>query len=208
MLAMADSLFLRACRRQPVERTPIWMMRQAGRYLPAYRAVRARASFLDLCRNPDLACEVTLQPIDEFGFDAAILFSDILITLPAMGLEVAFPDAGPKIAAPVRDQAAIDALRVPDPEAELPFVMAAVRTIKAALAGRVPLIGFAGAPLTMLTYAVEGGGSKDYAHTKALLFGAPAAAHALLDKLTRTCASYLAAQVAAGADAVQIFDSW
>ena len=205
---MADSLFLRACRRQPVERTPIWMMRQAGRYLPAYRAVRARASFLELCRNPDLACEVTLQPIDEFGFDAAILFSDILITLPAMGLEVAFPDAGPKIAAPVRDQAAIDALRVPDPEAELPFVMAAVRTIKAALAGRVPLIGFAGAPLTMLTYAVEGGGSKDYAHTKALLFGAPAAAHALLDKLTRTCASYLAAQVAAGADAVQIFDSW
>src|SRR5262245_53259261 len=104
MLAMSDSLFLRACRRQPVERTPIWMMRQAGRYLPAYRAVRARASFLELCRDPDLACEVTLQPIDEFGFDAAILFSDILITLPAMGLDVAFPDAGPKIATPIRTQ--------------------------------------------------------------------------------------------------------
>jgi uroporphyrinogen decarboxylase len=208
MLAMADSLFLRACRRQPVERTPIWMMRQAGRYLPAYRAVRARASFLELCRSPDLACEVTLQPIDEFGFDAAILFSDILITLPAMGIDVAFPDAGPKIAAPIRSHAAIEALHVPDPEAELPFVMEAVRRIKAALAGRVPLIGFAGAPLTMLTYAVEGGGSKDYAHTKALLFGAPASAHALLDKLARTCASYLEAQIAAGADAVQIFDSW
>ncbi|HEX8111304.1 MAG TPA: uroporphyrinogen decarboxylase [Kofleriaceae bacterium] len=205
---MADSLFLRACRRQPVERTPIWMMRQAGRYLPAYRAVRARASFLDLCHNPELACEVTLQPIDEFGFDAAILFSDILITLPAMGIDIAFPEAGPKIAAPIRDHAAIEALHVPDPEAELPFVMEAVRKIKAALAGRVPLIGFAGAPLTMLTYAVEGGGSKDYAHTKAMLFGAPASAHALLDKLARTCATHLEAQVAAGADAVQIFDSW
>ena len=205
---MAESLFLRACRRQPVERTPIWMMRQAGRYLPAYRAVRARASFLELCRNPELACEVTLQPIDEFGFDAAILFSDILITLPAMGIDVAFPDAGPKIAAPVRTQAAIDALHVPDPEAELPYVMAAIKKIKAGLAGRVPLIGFAGAPLTMLTYVVEGGGSKDYAHTKAMLYGAPSSAHALLDKLTRTCATYLEAQIAAGADAVQIFDSW
>jgi uroporphyrinogen decarboxylase len=208
MLAMADPLFLRACRRQPVERTPIWMMRQAGRYLPAYRAVRARASFLDLCHNPELACEVTLQPIDEFGFDAAILFSDILIVLPAMGVEVAFPDTGPKIAVPIRDHAAVEALHVPDPEAELPFVMEAVRKIKAALAGRVPLIGFAGAPLTMLTYAVEGGGSKDFAHTKAMLYGAPASAHALLDKLARTCASYLEAQVAAGADAVQLFDSW
>jgi uroporphyrinogen decarboxylase len=208
MLAMADPLFLRACRRQPVERTPIWMMRQAGRYLPAYRAVRAKASFLELCRSPELACEVTLQPIDEFGFDAAILFSDILITLPAMGVDVAFPEAGPKIAAPIRDHAAIEALHVPDPEAELPFVMEAVRKIKAALAGRVPLIGFAGAPLTMLTYAVEGGGSKDYAHTKAMLYGAPASAHALLDKLARTCATFLEAQVAAGADAVQIFDSW
>jgi uroporphyrinogen decarboxylase len=203
-----EHLFLRACRRQPVERTPTWMMRQAGRYLPAYRAVRARASFLELCRTPELACEVTLQPIDEFGFDAAILFSDILITLPAMGLDVAFPDAGPKIAAPVRTAAAIEALHVPDPEAELPYTFEAVRQIKRALAGRVPLIGFAGAPLTMLTYAVEGGGSKDYAHTKKLLYGAPRDAHALLDKLARTCATFLEAQVRAGADAVQIFDSW
>src|SRR4029078_7215371 len=159
-------LFLRACRRQPVSRTPIWMMRQAGRYLPAYRAVRARASFLEVCRNPDLACEVTLQPIDEFGFDAAILFSDILITLPAMGLDVAFPDAGPKIGKPVRSTAEIDALGVPDPTREPPYVLEAIRQIKRGLADRVPLIGFAGAPLTMLTYAVEGGGAKDLAQNK------------------------------------------
>ena len=205
---MPDSLFLRACRREPVPRTPVWMMRQAGRYLPAYRAVRARASFLDLCRTPELACEVTLQPIDEFGFDAAILFSDILITLPAMGVDVAFPEAGPKIARPVRTAADIDALVVPDPVAALPYTIEAVSLIKRSLAGRVPLIGFAGAPLTMLTYAVEGGGSKDYPHTKRLLFGAPREAHALLDKLARTCASFLEAQVEAGADCVQLFDSW
>lgn len=203
-----EHLFLRACRRQPVPRTPIWMMRQAGRYLPAYRAVRAKASFLDLCRTPELAAEVTLQPIDEFGFDAAILFSDILITLPAMGIDVAFPEAGPKIGKPVRSRAEIDALVVPDPTRELPYTLEAIRQIKKGLADRVPLIGFAGAPLTMLTYAVEGGGSKDYAHTKKLLYGAPQDAHALLDKLARTCATFLEAQVEAGADAVQIFDSW
>ena len=201
-------LFLRACRRLPVSRTPVWMMRQAGRYLPSYRAVRAKASFLEMCRTPSLACEVTLQPIDQLGFDAAILFSDILIPLPAMGLAVDFPDKGPHIANPVRDRAAIDALGVPDPEAEMPFVMESVRQIKAALAGRVPLIGFAGAPWTMMTYAVEGGGSKDYAQTKRLVFGDAAAAHALLDKIARTTAAYLEAQVRAGADAVQLFDSW
>jgi uroporphyrinogen decarboxylase len=205
---MAEHLFLRACRLQPVERTPIWMMRQAGRYLPSYRAVRARSSFLEMCRTPELSCEVTLQPIDQLGFDAAILFSDILITLPPMGLEVAFPESGPKIATPVRSHEQIEKLRVFDPEAELPYVMEAVRQIKRALADRVPLIGFAGAPLTMLTYAVEGGGSKDYPHTKKLLYGAPASAHALLDKLARSTAAYLEAQVAAGADAVQLFDSW
>ena len=203
-----DSLFLRACRRQPVSRTPIWMMRQAGRYDPAYRAVRQRASFLDLCHTPELACEVTLHPIDKYGFDAAILFSDILITLPAMGIDISFPDAGPKIGKPVRTRADIDALAVPDPVQELPYVMESIRQIKKGLNGRVPLIGFAGAPLTMMTYAVEGGGSKDYAKTKAMLFGAPADAHALLDKLARTCATYLEAQVEAGADCVQIFDSW
>ncbi|HTR54884.1 MAG TPA: uroporphyrinogen decarboxylase [Kofleriaceae bacterium] len=207
---MPDPLFLRACRRESVERTPIWMMRQAGRYQASYRAVRARSSFLQVCRTPELACQVTLQPIDELGFDAAILFSDILITLPAMGIDVEFPEVGPKIGKPVRTSSEIAALAVPDPVSELPFVMDAVRLIKAGLASRggVPLIGFAGAPLTMLTYAVEGGGSKDYPHTKRLLFGAPADAHALLDKLARTCGTYLAAQIEAGADCVMLFDSW
>jgi uroporphyrinogen decarboxylase len=184
-------------------------MRQAGRYLPAYRATREKAgSFLALCRTPELACEVTLQPIDEYGFDAAILFSDILITLPAMGIEVAFPDTGPKINDPVRNEGDVDGLEVPDFGSELPYTFEAIRLIKKALAGRVPLIGFAGAPLTMMTYAVEGGGSKDYAKTKAMLYGAPKQAHALLDKLARTCATFLEAQVAAGVDCVQIFDSW
>ncbi len=204
----ADSLFLRACRREPVERTPIWMMRQAGRYLPAYRAVRSKASFLDLCHQPALACEVTLQPIAEYGFDAAILFSDILITLPPMGLDIAFPDKGPVIGNPVRDRAAIDRLRVPDATAELGFVLDAVRLIRQELPAGTPLIGFAGAPFTLVTYAVEGGGSKEYSHTKALLFGDPAGADALLEKMADTVAGYLIAQLEAGAQAVQIFDSW
>ncbi|MEZ4403438.1 MAG: uroporphyrinogen decarboxylase [Kofleriaceae bacterium] len=203
-----DPLFLRACRREPVERTPCWMMRQAGRYLPAYRAVRAKASFLDLCHTPALACEVTLQPIDEFGFDAAILFSDILITLPPMGLDIGFPEKGPVISNPIKTRADVDALVVPDPVATMPFVLDAIRQIRAALGGRVPLIGFAGAPFTLATYAVEGGGSKEFAKTKALLFGDTAAAHALLGKLADTVAAYLIAQIEAGAQAVQLFDSW
>ena len=202
------SLFLRACYRLPVTRTPVWMMRQAGRYLPAYQRVRSKVSFLELCHTPELACEVTLQPIDEFGFDAAILFSDILVPLPAMGLTVEFPEKGPRIMNPVTNRADIEKLVVPDPELAMPYVPEAVRKIQKALAGRVPLIGFSGAPFTLATYAVEGGGSKDYAKTKALLFGDSAAAHALLDKLAATCAVYLEAQIAAGADCVQIFDSW
>ena len=206
--ATSDSLFLRACRREPVERTPLWMMRQAGRYLPAYRAVRSRASFLDLCHKPELACEVTLQPIAEYGFDAAILFSDILITLPAMGLQIAFPEKGPVIGNPVRDRAAIDRLVVPVAEEQLGFVLDAVRLIRRELPAGTPLIGFAGAPFTLVTYAVEGGGSKEYSKTKSLLFGDPAAADALLEKMADTVAGYLIAQLEAGAQAVQLFDSW
>jgi len=183
------------------------MMRQAGRYLPQYRAIRARVSFIDLCKTPDLACEVTLQPIDEFGFDAAILFCDILIPLEAMGMALDFTPA-PVLPDPVRDRAAIDRLVVPDPEATMPFVMEAVRKIRRALDGRVPLIGFAGAPFTLASYAVEGGGSKSYPNLKALLYQDRDAAHALLDKLSECCATYLEAQVAAGAQAVQLFDSW
>lgn len=206
---MSEHLFLRACRRESVPRTPIWMMRQAGRYLPAYLATRAKAgSFLNLCKTPELACEVTLQPIDEFGFDAAILFCDILIPLLPMGVDLDFPDGGPKISNPVRTRDAVDKLHDFDPNDELPYVMEAIRQIKRGLRDRVPLIGFAGAPLTMMTYAVEGGGSKDYPHTKKLLYGDPKSAHALLDRLARAQATYLEAQIAAGVDCVQIFDSW
>lgn len=184
------------------------MMRQAGRYLPQYQAVRSKVSFLELCKTPELACEVTLQPIDEFGFDAAILFSDILVPIEAMGMELVFGDGGPKLPQPLRDRAAIDKLSVPDPEEAMPYVTGAVRLIRKELGGRVPLIGFCGAPFTLATYAIEGGGSKSYPHTKSMMFSDPASTHALLDKLAKCCAVYLEAQVAAGAQAVQIFDSW
>jgi uroporphyrinogen decarboxylase len=184
------------------------MMRQAGRYMAEYMAVRAKVSFLELCRSPDLACQVTMQPIDRFGFDAAILFSDILVVLPPMGLEVEFGDGGPSLPSPVRTSADVDRLVVPDPTESLHYVMEAVRRIRRALADRVPLIGFAGAPFTLATYAVEGGGSKNYERTKGLMFSDPEAFHRILDRLARTVAAYLEAQVEAGAQAVQLFDSW
>ena len=200
--------FLKALRGESVDTTPIWIMRQAGRYLPEYRATRARAGdFLTLCKTPELACEVTLQPIDRLGVDAAILFSDILIPLERMGVPLAFPEEGPRLQ-PVRDEAGIAALRVPDGDSEFPFVMSAVRMIRSELAGRVPLIGFAGAPFTMLTYVVEGQTGKQFAETKRLLFTAPSVAQALLQKLTDTVSSYLSAQIRAGAQVVQLFDSW
>jgi len=205
--SQSDHLFLRACRREQVERTPVWMMRQAGRYLPQYRAIRKKVSFLELCKTPDLASEVTLQPIDEFGFDAAILFCDILIPLEAMGMELDFRPA-PILPQPVANAADVERLVVPDPVATMPYVYDAIRVIRKDLDGRVPLIGFAGAPFTMATYAVEGSGSKSWPKTKSLLFSAPDVAHALLEKLTDTVAIYLEAQVAAGAQAVQLFDSW
>jgi uroporphyrinogen decarboxylase len=209
MGGMSDPLFLRACRRQPVERTPCWMMRQAGRYLPAYQATRKRAGgFLDLCKTPTLACEVTLQPIDEFGFDAAILFSDILIPLEAMGLPVEFGEHGPTLPTKVEARADVERLAIPDPALAMPFVLDAVRAIRKGLAGRVPLIGFAGAPFTMACYAVEGGGSKSYEKTKRMMFAEPATFHALLEKIAATTVAYLEAQVEAGAQAVQLFDSW
>ncbi len=200
--------FLRACRRLPVDRVPVWMMRQAGRYLPQYRAVRGRTTFLGLCKNPELACEVTLQPIDEFGMDAAIIFSDILIPLEAMGMKLEFTEEGPGLPEPIRDHAAIARLGQPDPEEALPFVLAALRTTRAALAGRVPLIGFAGAPFTLASYAVEGGGSTQWIHIKRMLYGDPAALHRLLAHIAGTIAVYLEAQVVAGAEAVQLFDTW
>jgi uroporphyrinogen decarboxylase len=207
---LANDLLLRALLREPTPRTPLWMMRQAGRYLPEYRATRARAgSFLKLCMTPELACEVTLQPLARFRLDAAILFSDILTIPHALGLGLEFEAGeGPRIDRPVRTAADIDRLPTLDPERELRYVLDAVRLIRRELGGRVPLIGFAGSPWTVATYVVEGGGSKAFARTKAMLYGAPAELHRLLAHLTRATTDYLNAQIRAGAQAVMVFDTW
>ena len=202
--------FLRACLRQPVGHVPVWLMRQAGRYLPEYRATRARAGdFLTLCTTPELACEVTLQPIDRFPLDAAILFSDILTIPYVMGLGLQFQEGeGPVFERPLRNAADIDALSQPDPETELRFVMDAVRLIRRELNGRVPLIGFAGSPWTLAFYMIEGRGSRDFIHIKGLLYSDPALLHRLLRHLAASVSQYLNAQIAAGAQAVMIFDTW
>ncbi|MGZ4959586.1 MAG: uroporphyrinogen decarboxylase [Methylomonas sp.] len=210
MTHLKNDLFIRALLKQPVERTPIWMMRQAGRYLPEYREVRAKAgSFMQLCTNPELACEVTLQPIERFGFDAAILFSDILTIPDAMGLGLSFAEGeGPQFAHPVRTAADIDRLPIPDPEDSLRYVIDAVRLIKTNLQNRVPLIGFSGSPWTLATYMVEGKSSKSFQKVKSLMFEQPKLMHQMLDKLAQSVAAYLNAQIAAGADAVMVFDTW
>ncbi len=210
MTNLQNDLFLRALLRQPVERTPVWMMRQAGRYLPEYREVRAKAgSFMQLCTNPELACEVTLQPLERFKFDAAILFSDILTIPDAMGLGLSFTEGeGPQFAHPVRTAADIAKLPIPDPDAELRYVIDAVRLIKTNLHGRVPLIGFSGSPWTLATYMVEGKSSKSFQKVKSLMFEQPQLMHQMLDKLAQSVAVYLNAQIAAGADAVMVFDTW
>jgi uroporphyrinogen decarboxylase len=207
---LKNDRLLRALRREPVDRTPVWLMRQAGRYLPEYRATRARAgSFLGLAKNPELACEVTLQPLRRFELDAAILFSDILTIPDAMGLGLYFADGeGPKFERPVRDAASIARLGVPDMETELRYVMDAVRTIRRELQGSVPLIGFSGSPWTLACYMVEGGGSKDFARIKAMALDDPKALHALLSVNTDAVIAYLSAQRAAGAQALQVFDTW
>jgi uroporphyrinogen decarboxylase len=210
MSELKNDRFLRALLREPVDMTPVWMMRQAGRYLPEYRATREKAgSFMALCTNPDLACEVTLQPLERFPLDAAILFSDILTVPDAMGLGLYFSEGeGPRFERPVRDRAAVEALGVPDPEQELRYVMDAVRTIRRELDGRVPLIGFSGSPWTLATYMVEGGTTKTFARSKGMMFDAPDLMHSLLGKLADAVTAYLNAQVAAGAQAPMIFDTW
>ena len=210
MSDLKNDRFLRALLRQPVDATPVWMMRQAGRYLPEYRATREKAgSFMDLCMNPDLACEVTLQPLERFPLDAAILFSDILTIPDAMGLGLYFSEGeGPRFKRPVRDKAAVDALGVPDPEQDLRYVMDAVRTIRRELDGRVPLIGFSGSPWTLATYMIEGSSTKTFARSKGMMFDEPALMHSLLDKLAAAVTEYLNAQVAAGAQALMVFDTW
>jgi uroporphyrinogen decarboxylase len=210
MKELKNDRFLRALLKEPVDVTPVWMMRQAGRYLPEYRATRARAgSFMELCMNPELACEVTIQPLERFPLDAAILFSDILTVPDAMGLKLRFAEGeGPIFDNPVRSEADVNALFVPDPEGELKYVMDAVRTIRRELDGRVPLIGFAGSPWTLATYMVEGGSSKEYAKVKGMLFDRPDLMHKLLDTTARAVTAYLNAQIDAGAQAIQIFDTW
>jgi uroporphyrinogen decarboxylase len=207
---LENDRFLRALRRQPVDATPVWIMRQAGRYLPEYRATRARAgSFLALAKNPELACEVTLQPLDRFALDAAILFSDILTVPDAMGLGLYFADGeGPRFERPVRSAADIAKLAVPDMEGELGYVMDAVRLIRRELRGRVPLIGFSGSPWTLACYMIEGGGSDNFARIKSMAYSEPAQLHRLLEVTTEAVIAYLSAQRAAGAQALQVFDTW
>ena len=201
--------FLRACRREPVDRTPVWFMRQAGRYMPEYRAIRARHSLLEICAQPELAAEVTLQPVRALGVDAAILFADILLPLIPMGLELEFAAGeGPVIHNPIRAAADVAALRPVEVPADLGHVLEAVRLVRRELDGQVPLIGFAGAPFTLACYLIEGGSSRSFLRAKRLMYGDPATWHALLGKLAQVVADYLAAQVRAGAQAVQLFDSW
>jgi uroporphyrinogen decarboxylase len=205
----ADGRFLKACRREPTDSTPVWFMRQAGRYLAEYRALRERHSLLELCHAPELATEVTLQPVRRLGVDAAILFADILLPFEPLGLGLSFAKGeGPVIAKPIRTPDDVAALPPVDPAAELDYVLQAVRLVRAALPREVALIGFAGAPFTLASYAIEGGASRDFARTKAFMYAEPRAWHALLDRLAELVGSFLAAQVRAGADAVQLFDSW
>ncbi len=210
MTELKNDRFLRALLRQPVDATPVWMMRQAGRYLPEYRATRSRAgSFMGLCTNPELACEVTLQPLERYQFDAAILFSDILTIPDAMGLGLYFEEGeGPKFKQPVRSAEEIEKLDVIDPSGKLSYVTDAVSLIRRELNGSVPLIGFSGSPWTLATYMVEGGSSRDFPRIKTLAFNQPELLHRLLDVLAESVTLYLNAQIAAGAQAVQIFDTW
>lgn len=209
MSQIKNDLFLRACKRQNVERTPIWIMRQAGRYLPQYRAVRAKADFLTMCKTPELAAEVTIQPVDIIGVDAAILFSDILVIPEAMGMHLEMNEGkGPVFPNPIRTVDDAKTLKDIDPTKELKYVLDAVALTKKQLDNRVPLIGFSGSPWTLLTYMVEGKGSKNFSEVKKLIYNNPELAHAILDKLAKTVADYLSAKIEAGCNAVQIFDTW
>ncbi len=205
---MSNNTFIDACYRRPTQHIPVWIMRQAGRYMPQYQQVRGKVDFLTLCKTPELATKVTLLPVDLIGVDAAILFSDILIPLEPMGIPVAFEDkVGPVLGA-VRDDSSIGALRAIEPEEDVPFVLDAVRMIRSELSGRVPLIGFSGAPFTLATYAVEGGTTKSFHNIKGMMYARPELLKSFLDLLADVVISYLNAQIEAGAQAVQIFDTW
>ncbi len=209
MIQIINDLFIKACKREPIERTPIWVMRQAGRYLPEYRAVRDKYDFITMCKTPELAAEVTIQPVDIIGVDAAIIFSDILVIPEAMGLKLEMIESkGPKLYNPIRNVDHVNSLKPVDPYKELKYVLDAVSLTKKELNGRVPLIGFAGSPWTLMTYMVEGGGSKNFSEIKKFIYNQPDAAHKLLDLLADIVANYLSAKIESGANAVQIFDTW
>ncbi|HLC17753.1 MAG TPA: uroporphyrinogen decarboxylase, partial [Thermodesulfobacteriota bacterium] len=206
---MANDTFLKACRREATDFTPVWLMRQAGRYMKEYMEIRKKHSFLEMCRTPEIACEVTLQPIRRFELDAAIIFADILLPLEGMGIGLEFAkNEGPVISNPVREARDIDAIRIINPEEDVPYLLEAIRLVKKELDGKVPLIGFSGAPFTLASYIIEGGGSRNYIHTKALMFSDPGAWAALMEKISEILGRYLNAQVEAGAQVLQIFDSW
>ncbi len=204
-----NSNFLRACRREPVDHTPIWIMRQAGRYMKEYRDLREKVSFLEMCKNPELAAEVTLMPIEPIGVDAAILFADILLIVEPTGVGLTFAKGeGPSLSNPVRSGDDVKRLREVEPAESLNYVFEAARLVRQGLPGDIPLIGFCGAPFTVASYMIEGGGSRDYLHTKTLMYRDPGAWHALMELLSRGLVKYLNGQIAAGAQAVQLFDSW
>ncbi|MBI5236804.1 MAG: uroporphyrinogen decarboxylase [Deltaproteobacteria bacterium] len=206
---MANDAFLKACRLEKTGYTPVWLMRQAGRYLKEYMAIRSKHSFLEMCRTPELACEVTLQPLRRFELDAAIIFADILLPLGGMGIDLEFAkNEGPVISNPVRNLKDIEALRVINPEEHVPFLLQAIRLVKKELNGKAPLIGFSGAPFTIASYIIEGEGSRTYIHTKELMYKEPEAWRLLMDRITESLSLYLNAQIDAGAEAVQVFDSW
>ncbi len=201
--------FIKACQGKPVDRIPVWLMRQAGRYLPEYRELRRRFSFLSMCKTPELAQEATHQPLDRFGLDAAILFSDILVLVEAMDIELSFGEqVGPQLGRTIRNKQDVESLFVPDPEEKLGYVMAAIRLLRGSLEGRVPLIGFSGAPFTLATYMIEGGSSRNFLATKSFMYQDPSSFHRLMETLSRAVEEYLKAQIAAGAQAVQVFDTW
>jgi len=204
-----DSLFMRAARRQPVSRTPVWFMRQAGRVLPEYRAVRDSLTLIEITQRPEVCAEVTLQPVRRFGVDAAILFADIMHPLIGAGVALDIVDGvGPVIHQPVRAAADVERLRPLEPAADLPYVLESIRIVKRALANSIPLIGFAGAPYTLAAYLIEGKGTRDFARTKAFMYAEPALWHQLMERLTGMVIAYMRAQAAAGVDALQLFDSW
>ncbi len=206
--AWYNSRLMKAVRREPVDCVPVWLMRQAGRYLAEYREIRRRMSFWELCKSPDVCAEVMLLTVERLGVDAAIVFSDLLTVLDAMGLQIEFASGGPVLSDPIRSAGDVDRLREPESLDRLHYVMEAVRLTRAGLPEHIPLIGFAGAPFTLASYAVEGGASRHFRHTKALMYSDPGAWHELMSRLARVVARYLSEQVAAGAQLVQLFDSW